>query len=490
MVYYIDEDFLKNTSYIINKFCTQKFDDNHILITTDHGGWVVLSGDEYDLLLRNRVEEKSDLYLILEDKGVILTENNQDKIIQVYRQKFGYLSNGISLHIIAPTSRCNHNCLYCHANSKDMSASGYDMDENTAKAVVDFIFQTPSNFINIEFQGGEPLALFHIVQYIIEYVKEKNNSPNCSNQGWFFGNKNVSFEIVSNLTLMDNDILDYLMKNGVRISTSLDGPKELHDKNRLYKGDRGSYDNVVQWVEEIKNMGGRLNAIPTITKYSLPYAKEIVDEYLRHGLFHARMRELNIAGMAVKEWDKIGYTPKEFLIFWKKYLEYVININKKGVRFRDDTTFFILSRILFKKAQLNSCFNSPCGVGTIQCAYDYNGDIYTCDEARSVETFWIGNANIERYKDVFTFNRTSNYISNYVADFIRLSSCTQFLCDTCVWHPFCSPCLVCAYGQEKSLVPKFPNFICSIRGGQTEHIFQKLIFSEDKNILMNWMKKF
>ncbi len=481
MVYYLTENFLKDKPYVINKVCTHKFDDNHILVTTDHGSWLVLSKEEYDLLLRNKVEEDLHLFEVLEERGIIITERNQNSITETYRQRFDYLFNGVNLHIIAPTLRCNQRCVYCHANSRDLTAKGYDMDEDTAKSVVDFIFQSPSKFFNIEFQGGEPLVLFPIVQYIMESIKKKNNSATCNEQGWFFGNKNVSFTIVTNLTLMDNDILNYLLSNRVKISTSLDGPKELHDKNRPYRNGKGSYEDVVRWIDEIKKKNPALGALPTTTRYSLTYAKEIVDEYIKHKLNHTRMRELNVAGMAIKAWDEIGYTPEEFLNFWKNYLEYVIAVNKKGIKFWDETTSFILARILCKKSQFNACMNSPCGVGTIQCAYNHAGDIYTCDEARSDDTFKLGNVKEHSYKDIFT--------SEHIANFIRLSSCTSFDCNDCVWHPYCSPCLVSAYGEGKSLVPRFPNFLCKIRGGQTQEIFSKLMFSKDKGMLTQWLIK-
>ncbi len=479
MVYYLNENFLKDKPYITNKFLSHKLDDDHILITTDHGSWVVLSAQEYDMLLKNKVEEDLHLFDTLEEKGVIITRNNQSNISDSYTQRFDYLSNGITLHIIAPTLRCNHSCIYCQANSRPLEAKGYDMDEDTAKAVVDFIFQTPSKFITIEFQGGEPLANFPVIKYIIEYAKEKNKSSKRNLNGFYLGDKGLAFTIVSNLTMMDEDILNYILSNRIRINTSLDGPEELHNKNRPMRNGKGSYEELVHWLDILKKNDPRTSALPTITKYSLDYSKEIVNEYIKQGFNHTRMRELNIAGVAATKWEDMCYTAEEFIKFWHKYLEYVIGLNKKGVKFWDETTNYILTRILCKKPLFNACMNSPCGVGTIQCAYNHLGDVYTCDEARAEETFRLGNVKKDTYKKIFT--------SESVAAFVGLSSCLSFSCDECVWHPFCSPCLVSAYGETKSLVPRFPTFTCRIRGAQTQEIFKKIVLSEDKKILLDWM---
>jgi len=479
MVYYINENFSKDVKYTVNKFFTHKFDEEHILITTSHGSWVVLSNEEFDLLMKNKIHEDSYLFDVLEGKGIIITEKNTNEIVNKYKQRFDYLSNGIGLHIVVPTLRCNHQCIYCHSLSKDMDTKCYDMDEDIAKAVVDFIFQSPSKSINLEFQGGEPLVNFPIVQYIVEYAKEKNNSKYSSNV-WYSGNKQLSFTIVTNLTLMDEEILNYILKNRIRICTSLDGPKELHDKNRPCKNYNSSYEEVTHWIDIIKKKDPTLTALPTITRYSLNYAKEIVDEYMKHKFTHLKMRELNIAGMSIKSWNTIGYTPEEYIKFWKEYFEYLLTINRSlGIKLLDQIARSILTRIMCRKSTFDACLNSPCGVGTVQCAYNEKGDVYTCDEARSNETFKLGNVKENNYKDVFT--------SENVSSFISLSSCLSFLCDSCTWNSYCSPCLVSGYGETKTLIPKFPNFVCKIRGEQTKEIFKKLIFSKDKYILEKWM---
>ncbi len=65
--------------------------------------------------------------------------------------------------MIVPTLRCNAKCIYCQVSSKSAEALKYDMNEATAKRIVDLIFLSPSPGIKIEFQGGEPLLNFKLV---------------------------------------------------------------------------------------------------------------------------------------------------------------------------------------------------------------------------------------------------------------------------------------------------------------------------------------
>ena len=54
--------------------------------------------------------------------------------------------------------------------------------------------------------------------------------------------KNLEFVLCTNLTLIDESILKFLKNHRVMISTSLDGPKELHDVHRVSRNGESGYD--------------------------------------------------------------------------------------------------------------------------------------------------------------------------------------------------------------------------------------------------------
>ena len=153
--------------YDLSHYRIKKF-SNNILLTNDYGGYIFLNNQEFDEFKSHKLSLEK--LLDLKEKGFILQENSDD-LVNKYREKNLNLFRGTSLHIIVPTLRCNFNCSYCHAKSKSVDSKDYDLDEKTAKQTVDFIFQTPTKSFNIEFQGGEPLLNFKIIQFIVEYVK-------------------------------------------------------------------------------------------------------------------------------------------------------------------------------------------------------------------------------------------------------------------------------------------------------------------------------
>ncbi len=467
---YFAEDFL-DKEFIINNYKVRKIRDS-FLVVVDHGSWVLLNDDEYSLLRLGRVKENLSLFNLLKEKGIIITKENVKDIIKQYKERYSFLNKGTSLHIVAVTQRCNQRCLYCYAEAENLENKNHDMDSDTGKAVVDFVFQTPSKDVVIEFQGGEPLLNFETIKVIIEYAKELNKKYK----------KNLYFDLVSTLTLIDKDIVNYLKENNVGICTSLDGPKEVHDKNRRYLGGNGTYEDVIRGIDLVKENYGKISALMVTTKFSFPYYKEIIDEYVKHGFMKVRLKSMSNIGYAQKVWKEIGYTGDEYLDFWKKSMDYIFKLNREDKFLIEDLSNIIVKKFLNKKDVLFTDLQSPpCGAAISQMAYNYSGDIFTCDEGRLFELFKLGNVKKDKFRDVIKNEQTCGIISSSMTD-------VQF-CDTCVFKPYCGLCPVCNYAEHGSVITKIPlSERCKILKGMFSYLFEKMVYSDDKEILFNWTK--
>ena len=158
--------------YEMNTFRTMKLGDGY-LVTTEQGSWIFLTADDYKTLISRELLGNSKLFRLLEENGIIITRKNLQNIISEYQSRKNYLFQGTSLHIVAPTLKCNYNCIYCQ--QKDVKPDEKHMDNVTAEKIIDFIFQSPSENITMEFQGGEPLLVFPVIKHAIEYSKKKNH---------------------------------------------------------------------------------------------------------------------------------------------------------------------------------------------------------------------------------------------------------------------------------------------------------------------------
>jgi sulfatase maturation enzyme AslB (radical SAM superfamily) len=82
--------------------------------------------------------------------------------------------------------------------------------------------------------------------------------------------------LCTNLASLNKDHLQYLKRHSFNISTSLDGPKFIHDANRRFSGG-SSYEVTISKIRMIMSELGkdRVSALMTTTDSSLRYPKEI-----------------------------------------------------------------------------------------------------------------------------------------------------------------------------------------------------------------------
>lgn len=451
-----------NQEYVTNHVRKRKVRDNYLL-TTEAGTWVILTPEEFKSFETGKIDESDNLFKTLSEKFMILHPHNKEDYVAAYKKRFDHFYQGTSLHIIVPTLRCNLNCVYCHASSANCKTSEYDMDEATAKKTVDFIFQSPSPSISIEFQGGEPTLNLGIVKFIVKYAEELNRKFQ----------KNLKFVLVSNLSHVSEDFVNFCIEHKIHLSTSLDGHQPIHDKNRSMSHDR-VIKNLKHIRKRMKEAGTEIevNALLTVTRDALKYPKEIVDEYISIGMKNIFIRHLNRLGMAQKDWDELGYSAEEFITFWKQCMDYIIENDLDIFPYE---VFIIVLKILGEEDPNYLDMRSPCGAVIGQLLYNYDGTIYSCDEARMVgeDLFKLGTVN-QSFKTVVSCNKSCALISSSVND--------NFVCDDCAYKPYCGICPVCNYAEFGSVIANIAETRkCKISLAQFDYIFDKLI--NDKRFL-------
>ncbi len=457
------------------------------LLTNDLGDFIFLQKKDFKNFKEGKLKEEASVYKELDKKHFTSKswrcENCQARLTNRYASYRGkYLSQGPGLHIIVVTLRCDHACRYCHASSKNMTRTDLDMQEPTAKKVVDMIFETTSPFINVEFQGGEPLANFGIVKFIVNRVLEKNKKAK----------KELRFSLVSTLSLLDDKKLNWLHGKKISICSSLDGPEKLHNKNRPKLDGKSSYRATCQGIKKTKkkykDLHYQVNALITTTGDSLPLWKEIVDEYVKLGLRDIHLRPLNPFGMAKGLQKLLGYSAQDFVTFYKKALDYIIELNLRGIDIRERIAKMIAQKAFTDNDPNFLDLRSPCGAGIGQLAYHYNGDVYTCDEGRMLGqmgdgTFKLGNVHKNTYKEI---------ISSEVTKSLCLASTLEGLtgCSDCVYLPYCGVCPVFNYSEEGNIFAQAPNnFRCQVNKSILDYLFRKFETPEALKIFKKWLSK-
>lgn len=473
-------------SYTLLPFRFEQFNDFERLIVNETGEFLFISNQDFEKLVDYQLDTRSEVFLNLKAKQIV-TDTDVEPVIAMlatkYRTKKGFLKNFTSLHMVVPTLRCNSNCIYCQVSrkDKDVNTNQYDMDKQTAKKVVDIMFQSPSPVIKIEFQGGEPLLNFDIVRYIVEYAEHCN----------LVKKKNLEFVICTNLSLMTEDILVFLQKHRVFISTSLDGPRDLHSQNRpLLDKVSNSYDLLAQKIPLCRQyLGeGSVSALMTTTRFNVHRLKEVVDEYRALNIRAIFIRSLNPYGFARRDETTIGYTMDMFVERYLEALDYIIDLNLKGTFFVEYFASLLLTRLLTPFSTGFVDMQSPAGVAISGVIYDYNGNVYISDEARMLgsmgdDKFRMGNVHHDSYQALFN--------SPFLHAILK-SSCLESLpgCASCAYQTFCGADPVRNYVEQGDIVGNcYRSALCQRNKSVMRYLLALLKKNDRKmqDVLWSWI---
>lgn len=200
------------------------------------------------------------------------------------------------------TKDCQLACKYCYLVGKNTTER---MSWNIAKQAIDYILDNEYNDVfNYEsvvwdFIGGEPFLEIELIDKICDYIKIELYKRG---HHWF---NSYRFSFSTNgINYHEDKIQRFIEKNmgHISIGFSVDGTKQKHDLNRIWKGngiERGSYDNVVSnvplWLTQFPNGSTKV----TISSSDIPYIKESVLH-----LYSLGIHEVNINCVFEDVWNE------------------------------------------------------------------------------------------------------------------------------------------------------------------------------------------
>ena len=469
--------------YKLLPFRFLRLDENNELLVNEVGEFVVAPAGTSRALIQKTIDRDTDAYSTFKSKQFIADDSSSsllDVLATKYRTKYSFINDFTKLHIFVITLRCDHSCHYCQVSRQTQDKSSYDMSFETADKSVELMLKTPSPFITMELQGGEPLLAFDVIRHIVPFANRRAKEVG----------KELDIVVTTNLANATDEMLFYLRDQNIKISTSLDGPAFIHNANRPRPGNN-SYELTIENIGRARKIVGfnRVAALMTTTQLSLDHPIEIIDEYVRQGFHSIFLRPLSPYGFAIKSRKRTGYKLDQFLKFYFTGLEHILEINRNGYDLAEVYAKILLTKILTPYGTGFVDLQSPAGAGVNVLVYNYDGDVYATDESRMLaemgdHTFRLGNVQTHTHADIFTGDAFLNLFS---------SACNQSLpgCSDCALQCYCGADPVFHYATQGDMVGHRPtsNF-CERNMEIMKHLFKRISVNdtETMRIFFAWIQ--
>src|ERR1035437_10269670 len=212
--------------------------------------------------LKKKIEENdklADIASSVEDLmrlGFLVSQNyEEDGILEEVRRNFlGKPAFGILYLLLTDT--CNLRCKYCFVVGAMSSGHVYSaMSIETAMRGIGVFaeclkrnpLETDVEDPTIIFYGGEPLLnkkVFLAALVEVARLKSLGQLPVAT-----------SVSLITNATVVDDDVLEAISINNVSVAVSIDGPQEIHDANRIFTNRQGTFIEVVRNFRRLQEAG-------------------------------------------------------------------------------------------------------------------------------------------------------------------------------------------------------------------------------------------
>lgn len=360
--------------------------------------------------LNKNTKEYNDI-LMLVNKGMFKF-SFIDKIIHPVT---GYITplvsrcvNDITLQV---TRNCNFKCRYClFANSNEITRGHehQDMDWETARKSVDFLYDHSKDAqeVSISFYGGEPLLNYSLIKKTVEYTNDK------------FFSKKVNYRMTINGSILSDEIMKFICDNNFEIAISLDGKEDIQNQHRIFnKTGEGTYSIVYNNILKLKStypnyFESNVSFMPVF--FADENREEIFDFFLANGVAANKiiLLEADLNGVDYINSGVRGNILKD------QYINYIESEN--------DSVFddYYISKM---KLPLFWHHNGPCIPGIKRLFVSYNGEFYSCEKILEYDELSIGNIDLG-------FNEEK------INDMLNIGLLTENECKKCWAMRYCNIC--------------------------------------------------
>ena len=340
-----------------------------------------------DQIISGTISNSSQVKILLENNILVESTSDDYNALRELKRSIKNTTGVVSLMYLNITTKCNLLCEYCFIEQATQSQNRVmRMSTNTARVAIDkFVEEIDAKndgLGEIIIYGGEPTLNRKVLMDSISYARARK--------------PDLKISIVTNGTLLDEKLVKFLSENLIGVGLSLDGPKPINDKNRVFKNSQLSvYDVVERNIELMNEHSIRYSLSATVSKDVIEN-KEQVFSWLKNSDIKNVFWNILHFSSYTDSWGDFYENMADFMIeSYDKLLEYKIGEGKLN----EHLDLFINNHFRFHS----------CGaVGLNQITIQPNGNICICQGDSRTDDHTVGNILRDNISHVVQ-NETENY---------------------------------------------------------------------------------
>lgn len=253
------------------------------------------------------------------------------------------------------TNDCNLACSYCFESNKGKDYMPKEMALDILKATYNQV-DPMAGIFTLNMFGGEPLMNWETFKAVCDYVLENNLK--------------IRITATTNLTLLTDEMIDYIDELSIPVLVSVDGIKEVHDKHRC-----NSFDKVIENMKKLidRDLGylieARMTVAPDTAKYMYESVKMLVDLGIN-----------NIANVPASDLDWDAQSIQDYKDNYEKILDMYIDILNDETNKRNISLYKVDQALNLALEPIKED-TSMCNIGNPRWVIvDWKGDIWPCPD--------------------------------------------------------------------------------------------------------------
>jgi uncharacterized protein len=357
----------------------------------------------------NEVSSAYEVILKMQKKHGLLLANRPKHITMPYDEAGIHkeLKSQRKILILGVTEACNFRCLYCVFSGKYRVRRHHStrmMNWDIARlAISDFLSHGGSSGNRvISFYGGEPLLNIKLIRKCVAYTHQK------------IGKGDMIFSLNTNGSLLAGETADFLASEKFAIVVSLDGPKQIHDRNRRFKNGSPTWKQVVTNIKTFLqehpeyNTNGLMGVNVVVTP---PINMTELEQFFNRCNFFTEGINLMLGWVFGHDSTYVeDLSPEDRRIegLDELYEKFIVNLENGTVNKKPDAVQLKLQEAVFQRSFLNLhkrglstpkfplipdhfCPLPTCVPGGPRLFVAADGTYYTCDRSPETDFMNIGN---------------------------------------------------------------------------------------------------